>query len=62
MIGTDPAVLNALIDRAPIERLGRADEIAQDTLTLSSDASSLAVGHSLVVADGTTNQQQGAAR
>ena len=56
MISTDPAVLNALIDQVPIKRLGRADEIAQAVLWLSSDASSFVVGHSLVVDGGITIQ------
>lgn len=56
MISTDPAVLNALIEQVPIKRLGRADEIAQAVLWLSSDASSFVVGHSLVVDGGITVQ------
>lgn len=56
MISTDPAVLNTLIDQVPIKRLGRADEIAQAVLWLSSDASSFVVGHSLVVDGGITVQ------
>lgn len=56
MISTDPAVLNALIDQVPIKRLGRASEIAQAVLWLSSDASSFVVGHSLVVDGGITVQ------
>ncbi|WP_347259946.1 glucose 1-dehydrogenase [Rudaea sp.] len=56
MISTDPAVLNALIEQVPIKRLGRADEIAQAVLWLSSDASSFVVGHSLAVDGGITIQ------
>lgn len=56
MISTDPAVLNALIDQVPIKRLGRADEVAQAVLWLSSDASSFVVGHSLAVDGGITIQ------
>lgn len=56
MVSTDPAVLHALIEQVPIKRLGRADEVAQAVLWLSSDASSFVVGHSLVVDGGITIQ------
>lgn len=54
MMTGEADVLNALIDQVPIKRLGRADEIAQAVLWLSSDASSFVVGHSLVVDGGIT--------
>lgn len=56
MLTSDADVLNALINQVPIKRLGRADEIAQAVLWLSSDASSFVVGHSLVVDGGITIQ------
>lgn len=56
MLSSDAEVLNALIDQVPIKRLGRAEEIAQAVLWLSSDASSFVVGHSLVVDGGITIQ------
>lgn len=56
MMTGEADVLNALIDQVPIKRLGRADEIAQAVLWLSSDASSFVVGHSLVVDGGITVQ------
>ncbi|MCC7462224.1 MAG: SDR family oxidoreductase [Gammaproteobacteria bacterium] len=56
MLTGEAAVLNALIDQVPIKRLGRAEEIAQAVLWLSSDASSFVVGHSLVVDGGITIQ------
>lgn len=56
MMTGEADVLNALIAQVPIKRLGRADEIAQAVLWLSSDASSFVVGHSLVVDGGITIQ------
>ncbi len=56
MMTGEADVLNALIAQVPIKRLGRADEIAQAVLWLSSDASSFVVGHSLVVDGGITVQ------
>lgn len=56
MMTGEADVLNALIDQVPIRRLGRAEEIAQAVLWLSSDASSFVVGHSLVVDGGITVQ------
>ncbi|MBL8527666.1 MAG: SDR family oxidoreductase, partial [Burkholderiales bacterium] len=56
MMTGEADVLNALIDQVPIKRLGRADEIAQAVLWLSSDASSFVIGHSLVVDGGITVQ------
>ncbi|WP_447951717.1 SDR family NAD(P)-dependent oxidoreductase [Chryseobacterium koreense] len=56
MLTGEADVLNALINQVPIKRLGRADEIAQAVLWLSSEASSFVVGHSLVVDGGITIQ------
>lgn len=56
MLTSDADVLNTLIAQVPIRRLGRAEEIAQAVLWLSSDASSFVVGHSLVVDGGITIQ------
>ena len=46
--------LAAMLNDVPIGRVGRADEIADAVLWLSSSASSLVVGHALVVDGGYT--------
>jgi len=48
------AALEAMLKEVPIGRLGRADEIADAVLWLCSSASSLVVGHALVVDGGYT--------
>jgi NAD(P)-dependent dehydrogenase (short-subunit alcohol dehydrogenase family) len=50
----DPELLQRLIKRVPIGRLGQPKEIASAVLWLCSDASSLAVGHVMVLDGGLT--------
>jgi NAD(P)-dependent dehydrogenase (short-subunit alcohol dehydrogenase family) len=46
--------LSAMLKDVPIGRLGRAEEIADAVLWLCSSASSLVIGHALVVDGGYT--------
>jgi NAD(P)-dependent dehydrogenase (short-subunit alcohol dehydrogenase family) len=48
------AVLERLIGRVPVGRLGRPEEVAAAVLWLYSDAASFAVGHAMVVDGGLT--------
>ncbi|MCA1695487.1 MAG: glucose 1-dehydrogenase [Actinobacteria bacterium] len=44
-----PEVMERLVARVPVKRLGRPEEIASAVLWLCSDASSFAVGHATVI-------------
>jgi NAD(P)-dependent dehydrogenase (short-subunit alcohol dehydrogenase family) len=46
--------LNAMLAQVPVGRLGRAQEIADAVLWLCSGASTMVVGHALVVDGGYT--------
>jgi NAD(P)-dependent dehydrogenase (short-subunit alcohol dehydrogenase family) len=50
----DPELLQKLIARVPVQRLGRPEEVAEAVLWLCSDAASFAVGHPLVIDGGLT--------
>ncbi|MDP1879266.1 MAG: SDR family NAD(P)-dependent oxidoreductase [Actinomycetota bacterium] len=50
----DDGVEHAVIDRVPMKRWGKADEIAQGALFLASDASSFMTGQNLVLDGGLT--------
>lgn len=54
MLESQPEAMDALMKDVPMERLGRADEIADAVLWLSSDASSFVIGHALPVDGGYT--------
>ena len=50
--GGQQQVLDAMIESVPVKRLGRPEEIASTVVWLCSDATSLVVGHTLVVDGG----------
>ena len=52
----DPAVRQVLLDRAPMGRLGTAEDIANGVLFLASDESSWVTGSELVIDGGMTAQ------
>jgi NAD(P)-dependent dehydrogenase (short-subunit alcohol dehydrogenase family) len=52
--GRDPAKLAEIVDRQPIRRLGRPEEVAEAILWLCSDASSLVNGETLFTDGGLT--------
>jgi NAD(P)-dependent dehydrogenase (short-subunit alcohol dehydrogenase family) len=54
MLESQPEAMDALMKEVPINRLGRADEIADAVLWLCSDASSFVIGHALPVDGGYT--------
>lgn len=56
MLETQPDAMDALMQVVPINRLGKAEEIADAVLWLCSDASSYVVGHALPVDGGYTVQ------
>ena len=53
---TDPARVEALIERVPLGRLGTAEEIAYGVLYLASDEASFVTGSELVIDGGRTAQ------
>jgi NAD(P)-dependent dehydrogenase (short-subunit alcohol dehydrogenase family) len=48
----DPELMQRIVGRVPIQRLGRPEEVAAAVLWLCSDASALAVGHAMVIDGG----------
>ena len=48
----DPKVMKRMIERIPLKRIGRPEEIAAAVLWLCSDAASFIVGHSMVLDGG----------
>ncbi|HMB06041.1 MAG TPA: SDR family oxidoreductase, partial [Isosphaeraceae bacterium] len=50
----EPELMERLIGRVPVGRLGRPEEVAAAVLWLCSDAASFAVGHAMVVDGGLT--------
>ncbi len=48
----DPKVMKRMIERIPLKRMGRPEEIAAAVLWLCSDASSFTVGHAMVLDGG----------
>lgn len=48
----NPRLLNAILDRTPMRRLGQADEVVGAALLLAADASSYITGHLLYVDGG----------
>lgn len=54
MLESQPEAMDALMKEVPINRLGRADEIADAVLWLCSDASTFVIGHALPVDGGYT--------
>ena len=55
-VGDNDAFRNAMASMHPIGRVGRADEVADAVIWLSSDKSSFVTGHSLLVDGGFTAQ------
>ena len=51
-LSEDPKVMKRIIERIPIRRLGRPEEIAAAVLWLSSEASSFTVGHAMILDGG----------
>jgi NAD(P)-dependent dehydrogenase (short-subunit alcohol dehydrogenase family) len=51
-LGDDPELMQRILSRIPIQRLGRPEEVAAAVLWLCSDAASLATGHAMVLDGG----------
>ena len=54
--GQDPARLQSLVDRVPLQRLGTVDDIAYGVLYLASDEAAFMTGAELVIDGGRTAQ------
>jgi NAD(P)-dependent dehydrogenase (short-subunit alcohol dehydrogenase family) len=50
----DPGLMQRIVARIPIKRLGRPEEVAEAVLWLCSDAASLTLGHAMVLDGGLT--------